>query len=109
METTAVLLFTATFAILVGYAVRLRWKARRHGLDEPPRRGVETIPVPPRPRAAAKGSLLDNVQMIHVITIILLIASLWIILSNRYEADVQKWAFGTMGSIIGFWLAPRPD
>ena len=47
--------------------------------------------------------------MIHVITIILLIASLWIILSNRREADVQKWAFGTMGSIIGFWLAPRPD
>ena len=36
-----------------------------------------------------------------------LLASLWIILSNRYDEDVQKWAFGAMGSILGFWLRPN--
>jgi hypothetical protein len=44
--------------------------------------------------------------MIHVITTVLMVASLWIILSSRYDEDVHKWAFGSMGSILGFWLRP---
>lgn len=50
--------------------------------------------------------LTQRVRMIHVITVIFLVASLWIILSNKYDDDVLKWAFGAMGSILGFWLAP---
>jgi hypothetical protein len=47
--------------------------------------------------------------MIHIITLLFLIVSFWIILSNRYDDDVQKWAFGAMGSILGFWLGPGRD
>jgi hypothetical protein len=39
-----------------------------------------------------------------IISIIVLIASLYIILSNSYKADQEKWAFGSLGTILGFWL-----
>jgi hypothetical protein len=39
-----------------------------------------------------------------LISIIVLIVSLVIILSKRYNADQEKWAFGSLGTIIGVWL-----
>ena len=54
--------------------------------------------VPQRTKDSAFSAVLSRVRMIHIITTLLL-ASLWIILSNRYDEDVQKWAFGAMGSI----------
>jgi hypothetical protein len=137
METAAVLLFTATFAILVGYAARRRLIARRTETTAPRKGGVtsarrkgpvfdigegvgETItnvggdqtistPAPRRAATPTAAGILSNVRMIHIITLLFLIVSFWIILSNRYDDDVQKWAFGAMGSILGFWLAPGRD
>jgi hypothetical protein len=131
METAAVLLFTATFAILVGYAARRRWFARRKATGVRRKRGgfqireeaSETIRNvggdqtvstgrPPAPRGAAPptaAGFLSNVRMIHIITLLFLLVSFWIILSNQYDDDVQKWAFGAMGSILGFWLGPGRD
>jgi hypothetical protein len=57
-------------------------------------------------RTPHEGRLVERVGMIHIITLAFLLVSFWIILSGRYEDDVQKWAFGTMGSILGFWLGP---
>src|SRR4029450_4420472 len=140
-------LFTATFAILVGYAARRRWAGRRGTrlrietgpgsltmsgeTDEEQPRLVDALiqqvsaggsitveqeasEPAPEPRAApmqtrALTGWLSNVRMIHVITLLFLIVSFWIILSNKYDDDVQKWAFGAMGSILGFWLAPGRD
>ena len=50
--------------------------------------------------------LYDFVQnmMRPCISIVVLIASLFVILSKRYTSDVQKWAFGSFGTVLGFWL-----
>lgn len=35
---------------------------------------------------------------------VLLIFSLWVIASGKVDSDAKKWAFGVIGSLIGFWL-----
>ena len=49
-----------------------------------------------------KGATDKAVQI--VISLIVLAAALYAILSQRYTPDVQKWAFGTVGLILGYWL-----
>jgi len=48
------------------------------------------------------------VQSFMRVLISLLVVSLsfYIILSGRFDADNQKWAFGSVGTVIGFWLKP---
>ena len=43
-------------------------------------------------------------MMKPIISIIVFIVSLIIILSKKYNADQEKWAFGSLGTIIGVWL-----
>ena len=38
------------------------------------------------------------------ITLLVLLSALWIILSQKYSDDTQKWAFGIIGIIVGYWL-----
>ena len=102
-ETVAFLFFLVTLAVLAVYAAWHWWmgRLRRHKLD--PDAGTEMrFPT----RSYYLSVFLERIRMIHIITTILMLASLWIILSNRYDEDVQKWAFGAMGSILGFWLRP---
>jgi hypothetical protein len=35
---------------------------------------------------------------------LLLLAALWIILSRRYASTEKHWAYGIIGTILGFWL-----
>jgi hypothetical protein len=42
--------------------------------------------------------------MMVIISVIVLITTLFVILSKRYDDATQKWAFGAVGTIIGFWL-----
>jgi hypothetical protein len=39
-----------------------------------------------------------------IISLLVGLASLFIILSRKYKAESEKWAFGTLGTILGFWL-----
>lgn len=39
-----------------------------------------------------------------LVSLVMLGASLYVILSKNYDADTSKWAFGTAGTVIGFWL-----
>jgi hypothetical protein len=41
-----------------------------------------------------------------IITAVFALVSFWIILSKGYKPDeeARKWAFGTLGLIIGYWL-----
>ena len=39
-------------------------------------------------------------------SVILLVASLYIILSKRYPASDRHWAYGIVGTLLGFWLKP---
>ena len=43
-----------------------------------------------------------------VITLSLLAASLFIILSRGYDGGAEKWAFGMTGTLVGYWLRPLP-
>jgi len=102
-ETVAFLFFLVTLAVLVVYAAGHWWmRSRRHRSLGPDSGGEMRFPT----RSYYLSLFLERIRMIHVVTTILMFASLWIILSNRYEEDVQKWAFGAMGSILGFWLRP---
>jgi hypothetical protein len=42
--------------------------------------------------------------MAPLISLIVLGASLFVILSGGYKAEGERWAFGSIGTIIGFWL-----
>jgi len=39
-----------------------------------------------------------------IVSILVSMASLFIILSKKYKAESEKWAFGSLGTILGFWL-----
>ena len=45
-------------------------------------------------------------RMMMFISIAVLGSALFIILTDRYDTGSQKWAFGAVGSIVGFWLRP---
>lgn len=42
-----------------------------------------------------------------VITATLLCAALWIILSQQYGSDEVKWAYGILGTLVGYWLPTK--
>ncbi len=48
-----------------------------------------------------------NISMQATVTLILLLASLFVILSGQYDPNSQHWAFATVGTILGFWLKGR--
>jgi hypothetical protein len=39
------------------------------------------------------------------ISIVVLGAGLYVVLSQKYSSDAQKWAFGIIGVVVGYWLA----
>jgi hypothetical protein len=45
-----------------------------------------------------------NISMQAIVTLILLLASLFVILSGQYDPNSQHWAFATVGTILGYWL-----
>ncbi|MCC6445554.1 MAG: hypothetical protein IT210_19125 [Armatimonadetes bacterium] len=48
--------------------------------------------------------------MACLITFIMLTGTLYVILANRYDDSSQKWAYGAVGSILGYWLkGPEGD
>jgi hypothetical protein len=57
-------------------------------------------------RVAALQPIYDFLQNIMrpLISMGVFVASLFVILSQRYKAEIEKWAFGSLGTILGFWL-----
>ena len=39
-----------------------------------------------------------------ILSVLVALGSLFVILSKNYDAETQKWAFGSLGTILGFWL-----
>src|SRR5579862_6686497 len=52
------------------------------------------------------GGLLWTPTLIiqAVLTAVFAIACLFVIFSKRYEANERHWAYGALGTILGFWL-----
>lgn len=38
------------------------------------------------------------------VSVAILVSALYIILSKNYDGASEKWAFGAIGMIVGFWL-----
>jgi hypothetical protein len=47
-----------------------------------------------------------RLYMSAIVSLLILCSSLYIVLSNKFNDDSKKWAFGTIGTLIGFWLKP---
>lgn len=57
-------------------------------------------------KAKSLGRIDDMIRsvMTPLISVLVMLASLYVILSGGYKADGEKWAFGSIGTIIGFWF-----
>ena len=53
-----------------------------------------------------KESPNDRIMQI-IVSALVLLSALYVILSQNYEADTQKWAFGAVGLIVGYWLPTK--
>ncbi|WP_434053884.1 MAG: hypothetical protein RDA78_02970 [Roseibium sp.] len=62
--------------------------------------------ISPGEHASAPVFIPVSAIMSVVVSLAVLGSSLFIILSGGYEPDAQKWAFGSVGTILGFWLKP---
>jgi hypothetical protein len=61
---------------------------------------------PPARQAAARGGSDVRLVMQIVISLIILGAGLWVILSGHYTPDSERWAAGAIGTVMGYWLKP---
>jgi hypothetical protein len=42
--------------------------------------------------------------LLTTVSLIVLSAALYVILSGKYPAKVENWAYATIGTVLGFWL-----
>jgi len=64
----------------------------------------------PAYREPAKNTLFGlRAIMMMVVTVSVLASALYVILSAKFDADAQKWAFGVVGVLVGFWLNQERD
>jgi hypothetical protein len=50
-----------------------------------------------------------RIAMMIVVSVIVLGSSLYVILSTKFDTVAQKWAFGIVGVIVGFWFNQKRD
>jgi hypothetical protein len=62
----------------------------------------------PASQVAGRLALVNNkqVQLIAQVVIgaVVLVASLFVILSEQYTPQDSHWAYGALGTVMGFWL-----
>jgi hypothetical protein len=61
-----------------------------------------------KPELSVLASLVTKI----LVTVLVLLSALFIIVSNSYPVTDQKWAYGVIGTIIGYWFkaaAKRPS
>jgi multisubunit Na+/H+ antiporter MnhB subunit len=47
-----------------------------------------------------------NQLMPVIVSLIVILASLYVILSQQFPDDDKKWAYTSVGTILGYWLRP---
>jgi hypothetical protein len=60
-------------------------------------------------KETSNGKSTSTIEQIKVfmpviVTVVVLLLSLIVILSSRYSDTDRKWAFGAIGTIVGYWL-----
>ncbi len=97
------LLFTAAVVLLGLWLVAMlpvsvEMASERMEALDPDELGEDAAP----PAGAAPDSSKLVVQV--VITAILLPSALFVILSRKFHKGSEKWAYGTVATLLGFWL-----
>lgn len=64
--------------------------------------GPQPAPTPPNPELSSGMNYSLTAQL--VISAVLLVAALFVILTKRYPAQDKHWAYGALGTVVGFWL-----
>jgi hypothetical protein len=54
--------------------------------------------------AAVISSAAVPLVMQVIISVVVLVAGLYVALSGKYQPAEKNWAFGIIGTIVGFWL-----
>lgn len=85
-------------------------KARKYRsappVPSPTATAVPTATATPLPTPVPAKAPVDQKWIVSLIfSGIMLLASLWIILSKKYPDETAKWAYGTVGTLGGYWLA----
>jgi molecular chaperone DnaK (HSP70) len=60
--------------------------------------------IPLATPARGQASEYVHLAMQVLVSIVLLAATLFVVLSKKYDAKDKHWAYGTVGLVIGFWL-----
>jgi amidohydrolase len=69
--------------------------------------GLWAIRISSRARTYAAGPPASRAVMQIIISIAVLTSGLYVILSRAYEPDAEKWAYGAIGTLLGYWLPAR--
>lgn len=54
-----------------------------------------------------RAELIVHMTMQVLVSLVILSAALWVILSGQVNDAMQKWAFGAVGTVLGYWLRVR--
>ena len=86
-----------------------RWEYERSGIGALSKSQNEKE-YEERSKQEIRERRLSQMNWISVIfSVILLVSAIYIILSLKYDDSVEKWAFGIIGTIIGYWGPQKPE
>ena len=74
--------------------------------------GLGLLVLAPNARARRTGARArlgaDDARPVMqvAVSIVMLAAGLWLMLSGHYGADAAHWASGAIGTVVGYWLKP---
>jgi len=68
---------------------------------------LQRAPAGARGKQVQKGQSAAVVRIVMQMLVSLLVlgAGLYIVLSGQFSADGQKWAYGVIGVVVGYWLS----
>lgn len=49
--------------------------------------------------------VITKAVMASLVTVVVLISSLYVLLSKKYKEPDKRWAYGAIGTILGYWLS----
>jgi len=94
---TVLLLFSVRFLPSCLQSIRRLIKGQRGEIpaDDAATQGLHHFLTAPPP---------SSILPAFIISIIVLSGALYVVLSQDYGQSDQKWAYGSIGTVLGFWL-----
>lgn len=55
-------------------------------------------------QSALNSSLTVDLVMRVILSLVVVGAALTVVLSSKYEVGTERWAFGVIGTVLGYWF-----